>query len=146
MDITKYARRALWMERVQQWRASVLSQRAFAREHGFKSGLLSYWAIRLAEQPPAEQAANQLVPIIIKRDTEATPPPALTLRSPRGWTITLPPSLPVAWLGTQLQHLHGTAYVLSNRRHHRIKLICWDGNGVWCCQRLDAPPPAHWQM
>jgi transposase len=75
----------------------------------------------------------------------------------------------------------GTAYVFSNRRHNRIKLICWDGNGVWCCQRrlhrghftwpqpgdvscaltdaqwqwliagvdwqrLDAPPPAHWQL
>ena len=39
---------------------SGLSQRAFAREHGFKFGLLNYWAIRLAEQPPTEQPAQQL--------------------------------------------------------------------------------------
>ena len=25
----------------------------------------------------------------------------------------------------------GTAYAFSNR----LKLICWDGNGVWLCQR-----------
>ena len=25
----------------------------------------------------------------------------------------------------------GTAYVFSNR----LKLVCWDGNGLWLCQR-----------
>lgn len=29
----------------------------------------------------------------------------------------------------------GTAYVFSNRRHTRLKVVCWDGNGVWLCQR-----------
>lgn len=29
----------------------------------------------------------------------------------------------------------GTAYAFSNRRRTRLKLICWDGNGVWLCQR-----------
>jgi transposase len=29
----------------------------------------------------------------------------------------------------------GTAYAFSNRRHTRLKLLCWDGNGVWLCQR-----------
>lgn len=29
----------------------------------------------------------------------------------------------------------GTAYVFANRRRTRMKLICWDGNGVWLCQR-----------
>lgn len=75
----------------------------------------------------------------------------------------------------------GNAYAFRNRRQNRLKLLIWDGTGVWLCQRrlhrghfiwpsagtpvctlnaaqwqwlitgvdwqrLDAPPPAHWQV
>lgn len=29
----------------------------------------------------------------------------------------------------------GSAYALRNRRGTRIKLLIWDGTGVWLCQR-----------
>ena len=29
----------------------------------------------------------------------------------------------------------GTAYAFRNRRSTRLKLLVWDGNGVWLCQR-----------
>jgi len=47
----------------------------------------------------------------------------------------------------------GTAYVFTNRARNRIKLVAWDGNGVWLCLRrlhqghfvwphiTPAPPP-----
>jgi len=75
----------------------------------------------------------------------------------------------------------GSAYAFRNRRQNRLKLLIWDGTGVWLCQRrlhrghfiwpnattpvytltatqwqwlitgvdwqrLNAPPPAHWQV
>jgi transposase len=29
----------------------------------------------------------------------------------------------------------GTAYAFRNKRSTRLKLVIWDGNGVWLCQR-----------
>lgn len=29
----------------------------------------------------------------------------------------------------------GTAYAFRNRTTTRLKLLIWDGTGVWCCQR-----------
>jgi transposase len=29
----------------------------------------------------------------------------------------------------------GTAYAFRNRRQTRVKLLVWDGTGVWLCQR-----------
>ena len=43
----------------------------------------------------------------------------------------------------------GSAYLFRNQRGDRIKLLVWDGNGVWLCQRrllpkaiLSGPSPA----
>ena len=29
----------------------------------------------------------------------------------------------------------GTAYAFANKRGNRLKLLIWDGTGVWLCQR-----------
>lgn len=38
-------------------------------------------------------------------------------------------------LALQQSPCDGTAYVFRNRASNRIKLLCWDGTGVWLAQR-----------
>lgn len=38
----------------------------------------------------------------------------------------------------------GTAYGFRNRRGTRLKLIVWDGTGVWLCQRRLHRGRFHW--
>lgn len=38
----------------------------------------------------------------------------------------------------------GSAYAFRNRRNNRIKLLIWDGTGVWLCQRRLHTGHFHW--
>jgi len=38
----------------------------------------------------------------------------------------------------------GTAYGFTNRTYTRIKLLIWDGTGVWLCQRRLHQGSFHW--
>lgn len=82
-------REYLWRERVAQWRASGLSQRAYAIEQGVAQRQISYWALRLggAQQPG-------LLPV---RVMSATNDGAISLRSEHGWTLNLPRDVPASW-------------------------------------------------
>jgi hypothetical protein len=96
--VAKLERQQEWQERVAQWRASGLSQRAFALEHGFSQKQISYWARRLAGSPPSPG----FVPV---RVTSADAPGAISLRSKHGWTLTLPRDVPASWLAEMMRAL-----------------------------------------
>jgi hypothetical protein len=87
-----------WQERVAQWRASGLTQRAFALEHGFSQKQISYWSRRLATAEPA----SGFVPV---RVTPAVAADAISLRSAHGWTLTLPRDVPASWLAEMMRAL-----------------------------------------
>lgn len=91
-------RETLWQARVEQWRASGLSQRAFARQHGYRAQQMGYWVQRLSqEQAPA------MVPATVRRDAATSG--AISLRGERGWSLTLPHDVPAAWLAELLRAL-----------------------------------------
>ena len=77
-------------EIVTQWRASGLSQRAFALEHGVSQKQISYWSRSLAATTPPG-----FVPVRLMPTAGAV---AISLRSEHGWTLTLPQNMPASWL------------------------------------------------
>lgn len=99
IEMADMERTDLWKERIAQWRNSGLSQRAFAANQGYSQRQLNYWVRRLAG--PVVQPA--LLPVSIAASVSAAP--AVSLRSPSGWTVTLPPALPASWVAALLREL-----------------------------------------
>ncbi len=87
-----------WQRLVTQWRASGLSQHAFALEHGVSQKQISYWSRRFA----AVQASPGFVPV---RLSSAVVPGAISLHSAHGWTLTLPSDVPASWLAEMMRAL-----------------------------------------
>lgn len=95
--IANIEKEALWRGRVAQWRDSGLSQRAFGIQQGHPQRQLSDWVRRLS----ARDTTPALVPVEIKPGVSAAP--AVSLRSPSGWTMLLPPDLPARWVAARLR-------------------------------------------
>lgn len=92
-------RQQVWDERVAQWRASGLSQRAYAIEQGFPIRQVSYWVRQLSKTP----VVPGLLPV---RVVPATPVAAvISLRNERGWTLSLPGDVPASWLAELMRAL-----------------------------------------
>ena len=93
------AREKVWQERVAQWQASGLSQRAYAIEQGFPIRQVGHWMRRLA----GAQALPALLPVRISRDIAAKAP--INLHCENGWTLTLPSNVPASWLAELMRAL-----------------------------------------
>lgn len=92
-------REQLWQERVAQWQASGLSQRAYAVEHGFSARQVSYWVRRLT----GTQVVPGLLPVRVAPARAAAS--AITLRSEHGWTLSLPGDAQPSWLAELMRGL-----------------------------------------
>ncbi len=97
-------RRALWKERVQQWRDSGLSQRAFALQHDWPVRQSEYW-IQHLRGDVAAPAAIALIPVHVKRANVSVAGPAILLRSAGGWNVEISAGQYAAWLADLLQRL-----------------------------------------
>ena len=94
------AREQLWQERITQLQASGMSQRAYAMEHGFSTRQVSYWVRRMTKS----QAAPALLPVRVAPSVSPALA-AMSLRSERGWTLTLPGDVPASWLAELMRAL-----------------------------------------
>lgn len=94
-------REAMWCERVEHWRASGLSQRAFAIREGHPVRQMGYWVRRLAKSP----AEPGLLPVRVVSAIPAPAPVAISLINERGWTLNLPNDVPASWLAELMRAL-----------------------------------------
>ena len=94
-------REQLWQERIDQWRSSGLSQRAFALQHGYAVRQVGDWVRRLAKKAPPVMA---MVPMMVTPAVEPAAP-ALVLRAAQGWSLELPAGTPATWLAELLRSL-----------------------------------------
>ena len=92
----------VWQERLGQWRASSLSQRAFALKHDIPFRQVGYWARRLPALPMAPALLPVWVVSVVPAVATAAP---LSLRSEQGWTLTLPRDVPASWLAELMRAL-----------------------------------------
>lgn len=90
-------REQLWQQRVAQWQASGLSQRAYAIKEGFPVRQVGYWVRRLTKA----QDAPALLPV---RVAPAATQGAINLRGER-WSLTLPSDVPASWLAELIRAL-----------------------------------------
>jgi hypothetical protein len=99
VTVANSEREKIWQERVAQWQASGLSQRAYAIEQGFPIRQVGYWVRRLA----GTQGLPALLPVRVARVVAAAAP--INLRSENGWTLTLPGDVPASWLAELMRAL-----------------------------------------
>ena len=83
----------LAIERVAQLQASGVSQRAYAKEHGFSERQVGYWVRRMTKS----RAAPALLPVRVA-PSKGPAVAAMSLRSERGWSLTLPSDVLASWL------------------------------------------------
>ena len=99
--MTNAEREAMWRERLAQWQASGLSQRAYAIAQGWPVRQIGYWARRLAKMDAAPAAV--LLPVRVRPVAVAASP--ICLRRDTGWILTLPGDVPASWLAELMRAL-----------------------------------------
>lgn len=97
--VSNSEREKVWQERIAQWQASGLSQRAYAIEHGFPVRQVGYWVRRLTKP----EAVPVLLPVRVAQVAPAAA--AISLRNEHGWTLSLPTDVPASWLAELIRAL-----------------------------------------
>jgi len=93
-----------WQRRIERWRASGLSVRAFCARHGLATASFYHWRRMLQRRAAGEPA---FVPVQVVADAVPTQPSALEVVLAGGRTVRVAPGFDVATLCQLLSVLEG---------------------------------------
>ncbi len=96
-DAKKYS---YWQQHFKRWQESALTQRAYCAREGLAPSTFDRWRRLIRTGSVKPDAALTLVPVPVE-----SPVPPTTLRSPAGWELRLPASLPLTDLAILLRQL-----------------------------------------
>ena len=92
--MTKQEKQYMMAAVVQDWKASGLSQKAYARTHHFNSSSFRYWISKFQESENCRPAFIQL---------NNMDPPSIHIRYPHGIEVTLPMQIPAEYIKSLIQ-------------------------------------------
>ena len=127
-----------WQQQIQAWQASGLTPAVYCRQHGLNPNTFNGWRRRYRAAPASAPGVRHA-----GLGGGVAPMPGLIPRPTALWLVVAPVDLRWGADGLSLyiqQVLHddpgaGNAYLFRHQRGNRIKLLVWDGTGVWLCQR-----------
>jgi transposase len=110
MDTLKReANRARWLEHVNEWSKSGLTQSAYCRQHGLRADFFSGWIERKASvgRSGAVASAATMVPLVLEAEhaSDETSKAGIVLRHKNGRQLHLASDTPAVWLGSLLKQL-----------------------------------------
>ena len=104
--IKSILKRPEWLEHVNAWHRSGLTQAAYCRDHQLNATTFNGWIVRDRSVAPATVPLTT-VPMVIQPSAAVvgTTPAALVLQHSSGWKLALPADVQINWLARLLGEL-----------------------------------------
>lgn len=99
-----------WTQRLKDWEASGVTQRAYCEREGLKYGTFDYWRRQIRStgapvKPTSNRVAAKRLTLVPVRLSDKSASDRIVLRKPSGWQLELPDTINTAWLASLLRHL-----------------------------------------
>ena len=105
--MTREQKRQYWLNHIEAWQASDLSQSEYARRHNLSVKTFQYHKRQQSLVAPASKSDQTLVPVVVESPAVSTAPvtSGITLSMPKGVRVELEPDFDAACLKRLLEVL-----------------------------------------
>lgn len=99
-----------WTQRLKDWEASGVTQRAYCEREGLKYGTFDYWRRQIRStgttvKPKTKPVSAKLLTLVPVHLSGKSLSESIVLRNSAGWQLELPGTVDTAWLAGLLRQL-----------------------------------------